>query len=165
MSLSSLLGKSHIALETILLHGLSWENQLATTIQLQTSKLSISHLVSTRCWWYNKLRLPKSITFANATKHLLWYAIQREDGSYFYPFAEHKRFTAYLWATTCQFPERVYIKHSPGHTSLTMGQLLDISRNLFFMKVGIRPFILLLLDLSFKFLSLPNTSLRRLCRI
>jgi hypothetical protein len=76
---------------------------------------------------------PKSVTLTDATKHLLWYAIRKDDGSYLYPFAEHERWM--YWAqNTCErhrfnSQKRVYLKRSPGPTSLTMEQLQDIVRN------------------------------------
>jgi hypothetical protein len=68
---------SLVALETIPLHGLSWENQAAKTIAGAFPAL-FPHGVGDGT---NHDR-PKSVTLADiVSKHLLWYVIQREDGS------------------------------------------------------------------------------------
>ena len=73
---------------------------------------------------------PVSVSLTDATRHLLWYAVQRPDGSYFYPFAEDDRWM--YWAeNTCErhrfiTQKQVYIDKSPTHTSLSLDDLRDI---------------------------------------
>jgi TolA-binding protein len=73
---------------------------------------------------------PIAVSLSEATKHLLWYAVEQPDGSVFYPFAEDNRWM--YWAqNTCerhQFisQKQVYIDKSPTHTSFSLDDLRDI---------------------------------------
>jgi hypothetical protein len=71
----------------------------------------------------------KAVSLAAATRHLLWYAMEKPDGSFYYPFANDERWM--YWAqNTCerhrfQTQKGVYIDQNPQDAELTVDQIND----------------------------------------
>ena len=64
---------------------------------------------------------------------MLWYAIRKPEGSYFYPFASHARWCHWAHNTVerihVQGQKKIYLKNNPGDATHTMETLQDIVQN------------------------------------
>jgi len=74
-----------------------------------------------------------AVTRNHANKHLLWYCVKLEDGSFYYPFADDERWMAYAQTTDekerLRQQKRVWFKNNPRFGHLSMEDLLQRAKD------------------------------------